>query len=247
MTYQYVATSAAGFVQQLAVAYIARGYTYYVAGHIPAGKDAEAIDRKLLERYNVEQSRWQRARRKLAGKANVHYLRYAGFWLLLANKGEHPFFQRERGVLRDVRRHPIAFGGYSIGYRAGFDGCTHVSVRIHPNEYRWLRSFLVHFGKHATVEEVTLEFRLLRFEPYAPVVRQLFCILRAVNRARKTAGLAPVPHDVIRTRRRVVRPFEDSECYPCLPNHRLVTGRANVVPISCLRHPGKASAKRTSR
>lgn len=222
MNYHYVAASAPGFVQQLAVAYIARGYYFYVAGHVPGGKEAEDIDRTLLERYQVAQSRWQRARRKLAGKANVHYLRYSGFWLLLANHGDHPFFAREQAVIRDVRRQPIAFAGYSIGHGTGCDGSPHVSVRIHPNEYRWLKSFLVHYCKHATAAEVALEFRLLRYEPYAPVVRQLCCILRAVNRARKAAGLERIPYDVIRTRRRVLRPFVDTATQPTFPNRGIV-------------------------
>jgi hypothetical protein len=216
MTYHYLAASVPGFVQQLAVAYISRGYFFYVAGHVPAGKRDVDIDRTLLDRYGVEQSRWQRARRKLKGQANVHYLRYAGFWLLLANHGEHLFFERERAVIRDVRRSPIAFAGYSIGYSEGVDGNGHVSVRIHPNEYRWLKDFMLHYCKHATVDEVAEEFRLLRFEPYVPVVRQLFCILRAVNKARRTAGLERVPNDVIRTRRRVLRPFIEEASAPTI-------------------------------
>lgn len=208
MVYRYVATSVAGFVQQLAVAYINHGYVFYVAGHIPPGSDADAIDRKLMAKYGVAMSRWQRARRKLLGQANVHYLRCGSFWVLLANHGDHPIFQEERDVLRDVRREPIAFSGYSIGYRMGNDGKEHVSVRIHPNEERWLKVFMIQFGRLSTVEEVEAEFARLRFEPYAPVVRQLYGILRTVNKARKVAGLPSVDWKCIRTRRKVVRPFE---------------------------------------
>ncbi|TVS04835.1 MAG: hypothetical protein EA423_07245 [Phycisphaerales bacterium] len=208
MTYRYIATSVAGFVQQLAVAYINHGYVFYVAGHIPPGSDADAIDRKLMDKYGVAKSRWQRARRKLLGKANVHYLRWGSFWVLLANHGDHRIFQEEKDVLRDVRREPIAFCGYSIGYRLGNDGKGHVSVRIHPTEERWLKLFMVQFGRMATVEEVEAEFARLRFEPYAPVVRQLYGVLRAVNKARKLAGLPPADWKCVRTRRRVVRPFE---------------------------------------
>ena len=41
MGYRCVATSVAGFVQQLAVCYIGRGYYFYVRGGIPAHKDPE--------------------------------------------------------------------------------------------------------------------------------------------------------------------------------------------------------------
>jgi len=45
-------------------------------------------------------------------------------------------------------------------------------------------------------------------EPYAPVRRQLLIILREVNRARKAAGLAKIPTEVLVLKRRVVRPFQ---------------------------------------
>lgn len=208
MSYQYVATSVAGFVQQLTVQYIRHGYFFYVAGHVPPGRLPEDIDAKLIAQYDVAKSRWQRARRKAKGGGNVHYLRYASFWVLVANKGDHLFFKREASVIRDVRREPIAFAGYSIGYRRSVNGTYHASVRIHQNEYRWLKSYMCDLAKRATVKEMAEEFRRLRFEPYAPVVRQLFAVLRAVNRTRQTAGLRPIYKDVVQTNRQVVRPFE---------------------------------------
>jgi len=209
MVYRYRAVSVPGFIQQLAVAYVTHGYYYYVAGHIPPGKSAEHVDRVLMDRYGVALSRWQRARRKVVGHANIHYLRCESFYVLIASRGEHKFFEREAAVIRDTRRHPVAFAGYSVGVGTDPHGQVHASVRIAPEEYRWLKRFMVQFGRNATAEEVASEFRMLRFEPYRPVVRQLFSVLRAVNRIRKTAGLEQVPSDCIRTRRRVLRPFDD--------------------------------------
>jgi len=207
MSYQYEAASVQGFIQQLAVAYVTHGYYFYVAGHIPPGKSPEHVDRVLMERYDVACSRWTRARRKVAGRANVHYLRYEGFFVLIATRGDHPFFEREREVLRDIRRHPISFAGYSVGVGTDPHGKVHASVRIAPEEYRWLKRFMVQFGRNASVPEIEREFRMLRFEPYQPVVRQVLNVLRAVNRVRKRAGLEQVPTDCIRTRRQVISPF----------------------------------------
>ena len=53
------------------------------------------------------------------------------------------------------------------------------------------------------------EFGMLRFEPYAPVRRQLLNLLRAVNRARKQAGFEPVPVECLRLKRRIYRPLDD--------------------------------------
>lgn len=51
MANRFEATSVAGFIQQLAVAYLTHGYWFYVTGAIPERKDPWRIDAKLLERH----------------------------------------------------------------------------------------------------------------------------------------------------------------------------------------------------
>jgi len=105
------------FIQQLAVAYVARGYWFYVSGWIPFNKDAEAVDCKLIEKYGIDISKWERARRKKAGLANLHYLRHGRNFVLIATHGKHRFFEEEAAVIRDIRRVPFRLGGYSVSYR----------------------------------------------------------------------------------------------------------------------------------
>jgi hypothetical protein len=107
MEYRCVATSVAGFVQQLVSCYLPHGYWFYVSGVIPPGKDPAEIDEKLLAKYGIGVSRTSRARRKSVGIANVHYLRYHRRFLLLATHGFHPFYDDEAKSIRDVRRIPI--------------------------------------------------------------------------------------------------------------------------------------------
>src|SRR5262245_60629084 len=114
--YQCEATTPEGFVQQLAVSYLGNGYWFYVTGGIPEGKDPRSVDAKLLSRYQIDLSKWARARRKRAGKANLQYIRFGRFFVLLATHGEHPFFAEEASSIRDARRTPIRFRGYSISY-----------------------------------------------------------------------------------------------------------------------------------
>jgi hypothetical protein len=195
-----------GFVQQLAISYIGHGYWFYVTGVIPERKDPRRVDEKLLEQYDAGLSKWARARRKRAGLANVHYIRHGRFFVLIASRGQHRFFEDEPNH-KDVRRDPIRFAGYSIGYRMGVDRRMHPSVRIHPAEYRTLKAHLLDIACHRSVEKLTAEFRRIRFEPYAPVRRQLLNLLRAVNRLREAAGFEPVPVSALRLRRRVFKPF----------------------------------------
>jgi hypothetical protein len=202
-SYRYEATSVEGFVQQLAVGYVAHGYWFYVTGFVPDGKDVRAVDEKLIARYGVAVSRTERARRKRAGLANVHYLRLERFFVLLATHGQHRFFEEEADVVRDIRHVPLKHRGYSVSYRGG-----HPSVRIEREEFKRRRAFFLELACHRSAPALAAHFGRVPFEPYAPVRTQLFIILRAVNRARNTAGFEPVPWTSLRLRRRVVRPFE---------------------------------------
>src|SRR5262249_9863026 len=203
MVYRAEVTSIGGFVQQVAVSFVGRGYYFYVAGSIPEGKDPRAVDEKLVVRYGIDISKWARARRKQAGTANLQYVRFDRFFLILATHGQHRFFEDEAGCIRDVRRRPIRFAGYSIGFRGG-----HPHVRIEQEEYKQLKAYFVDLAVRRSVASLERELAQISFEPYAPVRRQLLCILRAVNRARKRAGFSPVTREVFRFKRRIYRPFE---------------------------------------
>lgn len=202
MDYRFEATSVTGFVQQLAVGYLPYGYWFYVTGVVPMGKDPAAVDRKLLTRYGVAMSRWERCRRRKEGIASIQYLRFQRFFVLLATHGQHPFFQEEAQVLRDVRRVPIRFAGYAISYRGG-----HPHVRIDRTDYLWLKERYLDKARRWSVEQWREEFARLPYEPYAPVRRQLLNLLRAINRKREKARQELLPTDCLRLRRRIVRPF----------------------------------------
>jgi len=204
-----VATTVAGFVQQLAVSYISNGFYFYVQGKIPDHKDPTLCDVKIIAQYGINVSKWTRARRKKNGCANVHYLRYDRYYVILASHGKHPFFDAEAKKLRDIRDYPIHFIGYSIGYRRARNGQSfHVSVRIDREIYRELKSHFEKIAVHRSVEYLCHEIRAIDYEPYAPVRRQLWGILRAVNRCRKAARMELVPRNALWLRRFPVRPFD---------------------------------------
>lgn len=207
--YRCAVASVTAFVQRVAVDLVQHGHFFYVTGVVPERKDPRALDAKLIERYGLNLSKWARARRRAAGLASVQYLRLDRFFVLLATKGRHEFFEQESSI-RDIRRSPLRVAGYSISYRLGVDRRYHVSVRIAPDEYLKLKCYLVGLARHRSVENLVVEFRRVPFEPYAPVRRQLLNILRAVNRVRHTAGYEAVPVSALRLRRRIVRSFEGS-------------------------------------
>jgi hypothetical protein len=184
------------------VACIDKGYFFYATGRVPEGKDPRAVDRKLAERYGSAISKWSRYRRKRGGHANVRYMRHERFFVLMATGGVSPFFEQEAGVIRDCRREPFKYGGYSISSKGG-----HVSVRIEREQYNVLKAAFLEYALRRPAERLEGMVSSLPFEPYAPVRRQLLSLVRAMNRARKTAGLKPLSYSCVRLKRDFIRTF----------------------------------------
>jgi hypothetical protein len=208
-------TSIEGFVQLVACNLLPHGYWFYVTGQVPNGKNPCCIDEKLVQKYAADLSAPGRARRKRQGMANVRYVRHGRFFVLLATHGRHQFYEEEAMSIRDVRRVPMKFAGYSISYRRGGrqrsgarDPAWHAHVQIEPRRLQEIRAQFVEMATRWSVTRLGLEFYRLPFEPYAPVRRQMLQLLREVNARRKRAGLPPVPHEVLPLRRRIVRPFD---------------------------------------
>jgi hypothetical protein len=194
----------------LAVCYVSNGYWFYVSGRVPDHKDPAALDAKIITQYGLDISKWERARRKQAGLANVQYLRYGRFFVILATHGPHDFFTSEAGQIWDIRRHPLYFMGYSIGYRQARNGQSwHVSVRIQRELCSDLKARFETLALQLPVEELIRELQGIDYEPFAPVRAQIRAIMRTVNRKRQTAGLELVPSGSMYLRRIPIKPFEE--------------------------------------
>lgn len=205
--YYCEATSIEGFIQQLAVGYVARGYVFYVCGSVPERKEPRDVDYRLINKYKIGISKWTRARRKQAGFSNIQYIRHERFFVLLATPGRHPFWESEAKQIRDCRKTPIKYGGYSVGYTG-----RNARVRIEREQYNLLKAYLTELAPRRSAESLERMIMTLPFEPYAGVYRQLWGLVRAVNAVRKAAGLDLLAPE-LRKMRRLVKPFEPLE--PC--------------------------------
>ncbi len=198
MAYQCVAASVAGFIQQLAAAYVANGYYFYVTGYVPLNTDPASLDQKMIRQYGLRDSKWIRVKRKKQNIVAVQYLRYRNFFALLATRREHPCFATEGRASRDLRECPMYFMGYSIGCRLARHGPGYQArVRMHRGICHELK---VHFEGIATqrsVPELCRELQALDLMPYPPVRGQVRRILRAINRRRQVAGLPLVPRQAL--------------------------------------------------
>ena len=182
-------------VQYLAASVICRGYWFYVSGHVPDGKDAAAVDSKLVAKYAANLPSSTRWRRKKDGIANVRYLRLGRRFFLFATKGRHPLYESEASSIRDIRKTPLRVGGYSLSLRRdGRDQTTRrVHVRIADQPYRELLATWEHRATRQNADRLAAGLYELPYRGYAPVRSQLCRVLRSVNSRRKQAGLAPLP------------------------------------------------------
>ncbi len=248
MEYRTEATTIEGFIQQLAANYLPHGYWFYVSGQVPIEKNPALVDRKLVMKYGIAISRQQRARRKHAGLANLHYLRYGRTWVLLATKGEHAFFAEEAGGIRDLRKVPLQVGGYSLSVRQGgflkkqasdepavADSKRRVRVQIARERYRDLKGYFLELATRRSAEDLGREFFVVPFEPYAPIRRQLLNLLRLVNAKRQAAGCAKIPPTVLRYQRRIVKPFELVDHAAAIVESERIQPTARRLPRTCLR------------
>lgn len=203
--YRYEATSVTGFIQQLACVYLRSGYVRAAYGKLPEGKDPAAFDAKQLRRYELTQvTARKRGRLRQQGRATIQFLRFGRVFVILATDGEHEVFLQEEGaIVRDLRKRSLIAFGYSLRVANG-----HVQVRIADREYQALCANVFELAREHSPEQLATAFRSVPFESYTPVRGQLFGLLAAVNEQRKNAGLELVPRDVVRVRRRIVRPFE---------------------------------------
>ncbi len=222
--YRYVATSRTGFVQQVVANYVCRGYYFFVLGTIPTGKDPELLDQKLLGLYDIRQTCKTRYRRKRKGEANLQYIRFESSWLMLATHGKHDWFEAESGNIRDCRKVPIHFEGYSIRLRQGLyrphrlkvirdgpperDDQLRVRVLISRDALRDVQAEFLELAARRPAGVLAAKFWNFPYEPYAPIREQKLKLLGQVNKRRKRAGLIEVSKKCLRMRRNIVKPFE---------------------------------------
>ncbi len=199
--YRCEATTLEGFIQQLAVGYVSRGYYFYVCGWVPERKEPREVDRRLIEKYGISISKWARARRKRAGYANLQYLRFERFFVILATPGRHPFLEQEAKLIRDCRETPIKFGGYAVGSTG-----RRARVRIERGQYNLLKAYFSDLALRRSASTLERMIATLPFEPYAAVYRQHWGLVRAVNEIRKAAGYDLIAPELRKFRRRV-KPF----------------------------------------
>jgi hypothetical protein len=202
--YPYLVQHHKALFQQLSVL-IRHGYLLWISGMVPEGKDPLLVDQKIITKYGIAVSVKQRVRLKREGVARLQYLRLGRLFILVATHGSHPnFFASEQ--VRHFKTHPFKAWSHSISFRGG-----HPHIRIPPDAYRIAKQY---FAQNATSKSLKWwERKIQRFpwEPWAPIRRQAFNLIRMVNKLRKAARLKPIDWRVhYRLKRKSFKVFVES-------------------------------------
>ena len=203
---RYEAKSLEAVVQQLATNYFKNGYIFYVQGFIPHGKES-AVDKKLTSFYETNISKDARYYRKSVGRSTLQYLRFGRVFWLLARKGEHEFFLREKGI-KDARYSPVIIEKYSISVTK--DG--KVTAKLSEKAYKSLKERLFFMATRKEKHEVERYIFNFPVEAYSGVKWQLTGLLKQVNRLRKTAHKERISTNCIRKFRKPVKVYESESC-----------------------------------
>lgn len=224
--------SLTALVKQIAVHTIRWGYWWYVSGIIPEHKDPRDIDRRLMDKYAANLSESCRYRRKQQGLANTRYYRFGRRFFIFTSLGHSPIWELEKANLRCIRKPPRNFekrtgytgkfpyaplriGGYSISYKPGgltskgeVDPKWHSHVELHPEAYRKLKATFLELSTKRSADQLGMMFYEVGYEPYKPLLRQLYSIHKQVNQKRRRSGIKDkVPREFVPTRLRPVRVF----------------------------------------
>ena len=206
--YRYAAKSIDGFLSQV-IRYVANGgHYFYIRVRVPEDKDPHLVADKLLDRYSIRRSRWQRKRRHLKETASIHLLQYQEVIVIMLTKGQHAaFYADHHSQVADIRRTALKVFGYSIRYSfSETNQRRKVSIRLDAETYRMVQPHMLTVGvwdAYRSPDRLEREFRRLPYQPYEPVFAQLCSIAKQVNRARRRRSFDRISLDCIKNKRRL--------------------------------------------
>ena len=184
MKSKYVATSLGQFLRKIAIDYVRHGYYWYQLYTFKkdfSEQELERIDTKIIKEYEITYHRTTRARRKKQGIANVAYVRWSNYYILLFTDGFH--YKKQEGVrLSDMREVPLQIFQYEVRVLQGKG-----QVRINPDYLKRKRRSLLK-SSYKGRGEVLKKLHRLGYLNYPEINRQKFYLLKAINKKRRKAN-----------------------------------------------------------
>lgn len=191
---------------------IGAGYIFYFEVELQNGKNPEKTQERIIDTWGLNIPYWKREKRRRGNRPSIWLLRYNRTIVVLSTYGRtedgaaHPFFVENEHRLKNIRKTALYFGGYSVRYPISKEtGRRKLFIRLDRDAYLNLKTRLCRDAikeRFRSREAMEAEFRLLPWQPYGPVYKQLRTIHVEVNKRRKHKGFEPLRLGCIPMKRR---------------------------------------------
>lgn len=171
-----VASSWRGLMQYVTKNLIGNGYYYWHFTELPVHKKSKwgQVDKKFIEKYQTDKSKFQRSRRKKDGIANFIYVRWDKFSFVFHTEGTIPSNVDYSDIFQDIRRTPIFL---KISDETAFDiqlannGKAH--VKLNKETYLGLKALFHNVASNKNAQSLQKVFQMVNGLPnYSGVVDQ---------------------------------------------------------------------------
>lgn len=206
---KHVCTSWQGFLQQL-ITLIGHGYCFYCKTEYPIKKQDkwDAIDAKLITKYNANIGKDKRYRNQQKGIANYMYLRWGKLALLLRSVGE---YMETDDRFADIHEKALVLEvGDTMKIKIVPEGSKgRVTAYMDKQVFRDIKAELMDHCQHRRPDILKARFSALNGLPaYSGITQQKAGLVSDVIREGKRHGLALQRKDfLIRTARKIVHVF----------------------------------------
>ncbi|MDK0794621.1 hypothetical protein P5E48_15625 [Clostridium perfringens] len=183
------------FMLQQIVYLVSKGYIYYSVGEIPLNKASKArsIDKKIINKYNIDLSKDQRARRKKKKLANFYYLRWKNQFVILHTEGK--LEQPPDDVFYNIKKR--SKGGNKFKITIGKALIVNIvlknekpTVVLNKSTYKDIKVELDELVKNKQIGKLYKRFSMLNSIPaWSGIVKQKFLLQEEIFKAAKKYGL----------------------------------------------------------
>jgi len=207
---KYLCANWQGFLQMI-VYLCSRGYNFYCLTLFPIKKKQkwEAVDKKLIERYRCNLSKFQKARKKKKGVANFAYLRWENHSLIMHTKGIIEVKVEDQ--FKDVKKIPILIRVSDNIEIKVYNDDGKYTCRLSKDSYRGLKSVLWDIAKTKNLTKIKKEWDKLNGLPtYSGILEQKKLLRKyLVKQARKHQVKLSESDLRLNTRRKIYKVWEN--------------------------------------
>jgi len=168
-------------------------------------------DAKLIKKYNMDQSKHQRYRRKASGKANFYFLRWENTAVILHTCGEHEEYD-PGDTFYDIRLHSMEIP-LGLTYKLHYGGKQQMTVHIAKADYKGIKAVIGDAMRRRAKEQMLLEFDKLNGIPaWGGVIEQKIRLKDYILSNAQKQGISITSKDLrVKTNRKPYSVFGDED------------------------------------